>query len=311
MSEDNPFATDYSLRDSVIVEARGLKLAEPPRFAKKYGSEKTSYEPLSLSLWERVICPGDVICDVGSHHGIYSLVAAHSRKAKVIYAYDPVKENVAFLKNNARLNGLDRQITAYNIALSNKVGEVPLQITKASDNANIKGHPNSPTLRIVPVKTSTLDSDFANSKLDLIKIDTDGYEPYILDGAINTFKNNPQLRMLVEVNPKCLRRNKFNPLRFLERLKGLGFELFLIDDINNTISQITNRQAVWSEIVKTPFFYNILCLPSKDRHGIKDFKKIIKKMLANNEIANAMLDRDYPKVWPRQPLLRLTSKLSR
>ncbi len=296
MQQNNIFAADYSLRGSKIVRARGLKLAEPPRFAKKYGSKK-SYEPLSLSLWERLIRSGDVICDVGAHHGIYSLLAAHSGKTKAVYAYEPVKENLAILENNARLNRLDKQITARNVALSNKVGEVRLQITEASDNANIKGHPNSPTLRTAPVKTSTLDTDFGNSKLDLIKIDTDGYEPYILDGAANTFKNNPQLKMLVEINPKCLRRNKYDPLKFLDRLIGLGFELFLIDDINNNISQITNHKAVWREIESTPFFYNILCLPSNEGKHIKNLRKVIKKMLANKEIAYAKFDRTHSKTW--------------
>src|SRR3990167_1585605 len=310
MQQNNLFAADYSLRSSKIVHVRGLKLAEPPRFAKKYGSEK-SYEPLSLGLWGQLIRSGDVVCDVGAHHGIYSLLAAYSGKAKAVYAYEPVKENLAILKNNARLNKLDKQITTRNVALSNKVGEVCLQITEASDNANIKGHPNSPTLRTTPVKTSTLDTDFGNSKLDLIKIDTDGYEPYILDGAVNTFKNNPQLRMLVEINPKCLRRNKYDPLKFLDRLTDLGLELFLIDDINNIISQITNRKAVWHEIESTPFFYNILCLPSKEDNNIKDLRKVIKKMLANKEIADAKIDRTYSKTWryivrPIRKILKLS-----
>ena len=296
MSQDNQFAADYSLRKTKIVNARGIKLAEPPRFAKKYGSEK-SYEPLSLSLWEQLIRSGDVVCDVGAHHGIYSLLAARSGKPEAVYAYEPVKENIAFLKNNARLNKLEKKITARNIALSNTVGEVQLQITEASDNANIKGHPNSPTLRTAKTKTSTLDSDFLDSKLDLIKIDTDGYEPFILDGAVKTFKNNPQLRMLVEINPKCLRRNHYKPQEFLKRLIGLGFELFLIDDINNTVTQITNRKSVWPEIEATPFFFNIVCLSSKDTKQIKAFKRIVKKMLANNEIADAKLDRAYPKTW--------------
>ncbi|HEY5550183.1 MAG TPA: FkbM family methyltransferase [Candidatus Saccharimonadales bacterium] len=307
MSQDNPFASDYSLQDSEIVKSRGLKLAEPPRFAKKYGSEK-SYEPLSIELWEQLVHRGDVVCDVGAHHGIYSLVAAHSGKTEAVYAYEPAKENIAFLRNNARLNKLDKQITARSVALSNKVGEVRLQITEASDNANIKGHPNSPTIRTVKVKTSTLDADFANSKLDLIKIDTDGYEPYILDGAVKTFKNNPQLRMLIEINPKCLKRNGYEPLIFLERLKGLRFELFLIDDINNSVSQITNRMAVWPEIVSTPFFYNILCLPSKAGKHVKDFKRIVRKMLANQVIADARLDKFYSKTW--RHLMKPTYKQS-
>ena len=289
MSQENPFAADYSLSKATIVSARGIKLAEPPRFAKKYGSEK-SYEPLSLDLWQELIRRRDVICDIGAHHGIYSLVAARTGKAEAIYAYEPVKENVAFLKNNARLNKLAGKITVRNVALSNRVGSARFQITMASDNANIKGHPNSPTLRTAQVRMSTLDVDFEDSKLDLIKIDTDGYEPFIIDGAVSTFKKNPQLRMLIEFNPKCLRKNKYDPMEFFERLTGLGFELFLIDDINSVVSQITRRQAVWREIESTPFFYNVLCLPANDEKQIAKLKKKLTSMQASEKISDVKLD---------------------
>ena len=322
MPKDSLFATDYSLRDTKIVNARGLKLAEPLRFAKKYGSKK-SYEPLSLELWEQLIRKGDVICDVGAHHGIYSLLAARSGEAKAIYAYEPVKDNLAFLKNNARLNKLGAKITTRNSALSNQIGETQFQITEASDNANIKGHPNSPTLRATRVETSTLDADFRNSKLDLIKIDTDGYEPYILDGAIKTFKNNPQLRMLIEFNPKCLRKNQYSPLKFLERLVDLNFELLLIDDTNDTILRITNNKRVWRMIESTPSYYNILCLPAAfpqlqtfiDEHSqtqkhVKNLEKILQDTKNHKKIAEAKLERIYStKTW--RYIIRPTRRIFR
>lgn len=290
MTQDNKFAADYSLSDAEIVSARGLKLAEPPRFAKKYGSEK-SYEPLSLSIWQNLIQDGDVVCDVGAHHGIYSLLAAHSGMARAVFAYEPSKENAAFIENNAKMNKLNTKITIRKVALSNKVGSVRFQITEASDNANIEGHPNSPTLKAASVKMSTIDNDFHNSKLDLIKIDTDGYEPYILDGAVNTFKANPQLKMLIEFNPKCLIRNKYSPLRFFERLIEFNFELFLVDDNKSSITQVTNSRAVWREIENTPFFFNILCLPTKDKKAIKMFKKIIKKLQSEGEVSEVKFDK--------------------
>lgn len=310
MTENNKFAADYSLINTKTVKARGLKLAEPLRFAKKYGLEKT-YEPLSLELWELLIRDGDVVCDVGAHHGIYSLLAAQTGRAKDIYAYEPVKENLDFLRNNARLNNLSVKITARNIALSDKVGEVDFQITEASDNANIKGHPNSPTLRIAKIKTSTLDVDFKNSKLDLIKIDTDGYEPYILDGATSILKNNPQLRMLIEFNPKCLRRNRYEPQKFLKRLVEFGFELYLINDSENTISLITDNKTIWSKIESTAYFFNILCLPatapglqsfiearSQTEMRLRELEQILKEVNRQKEKAETRLQRIHStKTW--------------
>ena len=91
------------------------------------------------------------------------------------------------------------------------------------------------------IKGIVLD-DVLPEKVDFIKIDTDGSEPKVLKGLIKTFERNPQLKLIIEYYPECVRRLGNNP---------------------DEIMAILNRYFICKKIEGeyTNEYYNLLCLP--------------------------------------------------
>jgi len=70
-------------------------------------------------------------------------------------------------------------------------------------------------------KSMTLDSQFPNG-IDVLKIDAEGFEPFILEGAVNILKSKPII--IIEVNEEALARFGFTSNDILKHLDGYEFE---------------------------------------------------------------------------------------
>ena len=119
---------------------------------------------------------GNVFVDVGANAGAYSLRAL-SRGMKV-FSFEPNPENVRLLKRNAALN--DLSIEVFDYALGESEGRAKLSQNGATSRigGEIEG---------MEVAVRTLDS-LQLPKVDLLKIDVEGYELEVLRGARRTLE---------------------------------------------------------------------------------------------------------------------------
>jgi FkbM family methyltransferase len=135
---------------------------------------------------------GDKACiDIGAHMGHYTMNMA--RKAKHVYAFECSPKSFNYLCANIALQDLHYSVTKYNVALSNKEGTADYYIRDKLDGGsngiskfNMDENNNTPHIE---VPTITLDS-FGLKNIGFIKIDVEGHEKEVLEGAVNTLKNN-------------------------------------------------------------------------------------------------------------------------
>jgi len=163
-------------------------------------------------LEEKIFWPkkDDIIVDIGAAIGDYSLIAA-KLGAKVI-AIEPSPKSFPILLKNIKLNKMEDKINPIRCALSSKEGTLTVSIDETSGYI----HPST-LAKGIRVPTKTLDSllkELNIQKIDLIKMDTEGFEYEILEGAsevISKFKP----KMIIEVHSKELREKviKFLLLR--------------------------------------------------------------------------------------------------
>jgi FkbM family methyltransferase len=129
---------------------------------------------------------GWVVVDGGAHMGLYTIRAASmvGAEGKVI-AVEPDARNFAILERNIKANGLTN-VLAVKAALANEVGVGKLSTTRMSTThylADLES-PGS-----IAIQTLTLDSLLQQSglgRVDLIKLDVEGAELRVLEGAKNT-----------------------------------------------------------------------------------------------------------------------------
>jgi FkbM family methyltransferase len=166
-------------------------------------------EPFTIRWIEEFIDLDDVLYDIGANVGVYSLVAAMKRGGGArVFAFEPSYANVAALCANVVRNGMDARITPLPMALSNEtalrtfglrsmvpgtarhgIGEVPAE--------------EGPTVYRQPVLTYRLDDAVARCGLPLpdhIKLDVDGGELEVLEGAAATLASPTLKSLLAEVS---------------------------------------------------------------------------------------------------------------
>ncbi len=123
---------------------------------------------------------GDIVVDIGAHIGIFSLFAANNGAR--VYSFEPVPENFRLLKRNIQRNGLGGVITAANMAVFSRSGEIELYL----DNHNCGGHSTyvrnfgMPKIRVPCLSLEELVKNNRIEQIDFLKMDCEGSEYDIL-----------------------------------------------------------------------------------------------------------------------------------
>lgn len=149
--------------------------------------KEASFVPLLLS-------PGATVIDIGANLGVYSLPMARGVGAKGrIFAYEPASETRAMLEKSAARNGF-RNLEIIAAALSNAPGEAHLGHGRSSELHSLSaGGDNGERVRI-----TTLDAEDTSRKwdaIDFVKIDAEGEEIRILEGARDFFARHSPVVM--------------------------------------------------------------------------------------------------------------------
>ena len=181
-------------------------------------------EDVTKSCIKPLLNPGSVFVDVGANVGYFTLLAS-TLGARVV-AYEPTPSVFARLKENVALNGFeDAQLV--NAAVMDKPGTLSLHISGDDPEANSlfgdDAQDNTPCVRVPAI---TLDDDLAArgiQHVDLLKIDAEGAEPFVLDGATRLLGSpNPPV-IIVEVNAFTLKCAGLQPSDILSRLESHGY----------------------------------------------------------------------------------------
>ena len=165
-------------------------------------------EPETLD-WIDGFEQGSVFFDIGANIGVFSLYAAVKRGCSVV-AFEPESQNYACLNKNIYLNGLSEKITALNVGLHDRVAIDYLNLGAMESGAanhsigesiDWRGDSYCPEFKQA-VLTYSLDCLLEKFQLSFpahIKIDVDGNELRILEGAAETLKNNSLRSVLIEM----------------------------------------------------------------------------------------------------------------
>jgi FkbM family methyltransferase len=165
------------MQDSAIFISR---LEELSNFYEIYGEKK---QELFEVPWRK----NPIIIDVGAHIGVYSIKNALKFPEGKVIAIEPEKNNYNALTLNKRLNML-QNLLPYNLALSDKSGKLKLYLDELGSGQHSI---IAKTDNFEEVKTKTMDDFIKDIKLkniDLIKIDVEGAEYKVLQGAKGIIK---------------------------------------------------------------------------------------------------------------------------
>jgi len=201
-----------------------LDLADPEQLKVYfYGHYHERYE---ADLVQRLLGGDDVFWDIGANVGYFTLVAATAlRNRGQIVAFEPGKNAYARLVSNLALNPY-RNIQAFPVAVTDREGEAVLHLLGdiADSSASLYQAGQAQAGQEV-CRTVSLDHFLDSEGLrppDLVKLDAEGAELAVLQGAQGIIAHTPPL-FLIEMEEKNLRAAGASKAVVAQFLTGCGY----------------------------------------------------------------------------------------
>ena len=195
--------------------------------------------------------------DIGANIGIYSFHFKNSFKN--IDAFEPLKEisyRLEYFQNDS--------LKVHNCALSDKKGEfqiyIPYLLGRAvASLASLEKRNGDYKVRIV--KVDKIDNyDFED--VDLIKIDVEGHEEYVIEGARKVIQNNKPI-LIVEIEQRHIKKQIKQVFQSILKLNYNGF--FLHNGNLTSLNQFNydyHQKPYLNNVTSKQYINNFIFLPN-------------------------------------------------
>ncbi len=207
---------------------------------------KDGYE-VTVARSIRHFLPNDgVFVDVGSNWGYFPLLFASQEDFRgKIFAFEPVPSTYEDLRSVIEQAGLGDMVQPYEMAVGAAEGSVTMNLPRHSGLASI----DTGGAGAFKVSVTTLDS-FEWERVDVIKVDVEGFEVAVFEGAVATLKRCRP--MVVFENGLGEGEDNIRPLTFLE---AQGYQLHF--------------PSIKGDLVEFEAFR------AKDRAGLPDYFNVV------------------------------------
>ena len=195
----------------VYLSERDNYIALRPGRKKMLRFDPDLFEADITFLMQSLIQPDDIVLDIGANIGFHTVTMAKAASRGHLYAFEPVAEMWTQNSMNCALNRLDN-VTIVGCALGDKRTEMEMNInvggtamqgtsTFLDMNVLMEANPNNFQSRRIQVfrLDDIIDELQTGGRVDFIKIDTEGFDALVLDGAMETIRKNRPI-MIVEAH---------------------------------------------------------------------------------------------------------------
>ncbi len=220
-----------------------------------------AFEAVESYLFTRLLRPGMTVIDAGANIGQYTLLAATAvGSTGSVHSFEPVPEVFALLRHHVGLNRLGN-VRLNRIALWNEDSTVTLGLPR--DDVYNAGswtvgttESQSPPVTADAIRLDTYAARQNLQRVDVIKMDIQGAEPFALAGAHKLLAQwHPTLMM--EIHRPSLRALGSSPEQLWEELSHFGYRAWRIRPSLKNSGPVANLDAVDFE----NFFFHCGDLP--------------------------------------------------
>ena len=217
------------------TESRFIWKISDPRTAIACLVVTGEYEPLETKILKYFAANGGLVVDIGANVGYYAVELGKilGEKGRLI-ALEPIPESFEQLEVNVQLNSIQDKVSCYQIAISNLHGSLTLYKPEISGSSACSArnlHPTESSSKLeVPVTTlDTLLKSLNIQNCELIKVDVEGAELMVIQGALDSVKRFKPV-IFAELLRKWSAQFNYTPNELLEILLPLGYKCFAVSE---------------------------------------------------------------------------------
>lgn len=144
---------------------------------------------------------GGLMVDVGANYGYYSCLWASGHPNNQVLAFEASPSNASALSSNLSSNKFESQVQVRELAVGKETGKLQFDLGPA-EQSGWGGICLEESQNSFEVSVVSLDDLFKHQSkdIDVLKIDTEGADTWVIEGALNLLKDNRISHIFFEEN---------------------------------------------------------------------------------------------------------------
>lgn len=214
------YIEQFPFEEYPIYKVKGVGdfyIDEAKDFVKNQLRKGQAWENRIIAILRQYIIPGSIVVDIGAFNGVHTVTMGKAVGKGKVFAFEPQLKIYRELVMNTRLNKL-KNVSAWHCGVSNISGQAHLCFDPRNESGTWVGECSD------VVEMRSLDS-FNLKNVSLMKIDAEGHEDQVLDGAIETILTNRPVLVIeiqggwdIDKAPENIRQNILRTKAKLEQL---------------------------------------------------------------------------------------------
>lgn len=217
------------------------------------------HEPHATKATMKLLKPGMKVIDIGANLGYYAFIEARAVGDEgFVYAIEPAPDSYAHLEAGAKANEF-KNIRTYPLAIGDSTGHAMMNIGMMSNSSNMlhledesllstwaSDHLTNSMNGKVEVFQTTLDKfckDNYIKQVDYLRMDTEGYEIQIMEGAWETVSDMGKGSIIFMETHPIFYQDRTPYAEMYDRLTSFGFIPHRADD-NGDLTEVTKEEIV-------------------------------------------------------------------
>ncbi len=206
------------------------------------------YEPHVMQVLSELVHTTDVCIDIGANIGVLTLLFARLAPEGRVYAFEPGDTSFAYLSRNVA-DADAANVDAAQLGVYDRTGALTLQVSPSHPGGAYISQTDAHESASESVPVTRLDDWVADRDLahvDVIKLDIEGAELRVLDGARATLERFRPV-LVVECNPVALERfQKASASVLVDTLRSIYGRVFFI--AGTALHEITSNEQIEREL---------------------------------------------------------------
>ncbi len=227
-----------------------------PIYNYTYKRFKLKNDRREIEVLRGTIRPGDHILDIGANIGFYArLLSKMTGAAGKVYCFEPDSTNFRYLQKNA---GHLTNVILFNKAVSSEKGTLKVYKSKLL-NVDHRTYPVNNYDSIEEIEAVTIDELIAMGaieKVNVIKIDIQGFELNAFTGMKTLLSKNNHLKIVAEYWPHGFKRAGVSAILFFDFFAQLGYKFTILEERGTRI--LTRDYVVKNNDGPFEFSFNVL-----------------------------------------------------
>jgi FkbM family methyltransferase len=189
-----------------------------------------------LGLTQRITSlakEGGLLVDVGANYGYFSCLWAAARGENSVIAFEANPANISPLMFNVKRNGLDSQVRINSTALGKEIGRMRFYTGAETNQTGWGGLMPNEDKNSIEVDVETLDNVAIQQnidRIDVLKIDTEGADTWILQGATSLLRKKVIKHVFYESNLARMKNLNIGVEEASQLLIDCGYKVHRIDE---------------------------------------------------------------------------------